>query len=217
MLVQITNVIIERNPIQRFNYAGAIALSSCILTGILGLNLWTIDSEKSDKDIRIVELVLSVVAIVASISVPRRPDVFHNGMLVDQANNVSLLQKYTFSWCSAMIALANKKNELTMVDLPYLINSLRARELHDRFEYTKGKLGLARSILRSHAVSLILQLILTLTSTSLYVLPQIAMYNLLRVLEARDAGGENGRAAIIWVFALGLATLAQSFMDSVVS
>lgn len=138
-------------------------------------------------------------------TVPRRPDVYFDGTIVDQQYTVSLLSKLSFSWNPFLFDVA-KQRQLETEDLPALDQLTRAANLHHRFlaKNTQGRLWW--KLLKFSWVQLAQQWALVLVSAVLAMFPQYVMYNLLQRLEQPIQTPErgNGELATTLEWALGL-------------
>ena len=87
--------------------------------------------------LRLVEIAVLVSMAVAGFSIPRRPDVFHDGKLVDRAYTCSAWSRYNWSWPSAILQAASKRDTLDLVDLPRPDHQTRAKETTEDWESRK--------------------------------------------------------------------------------
>ena len=159
---------------------------------------------------------LSIVAFAASISVPRRPDVFLNGRVVDQQWTGPFLSRMAYSWAGSLLRTARNRKELDIEDLPAMDHYTRAKNLHDHFNFGNWGGSLLRQLLLSHRSAISRQHFLTLLQSILQIAPQIAMFQLLKVLELRDRG-EGGSALVassLWVVGLGLTIVVQEWIEN---
>lgn len=160
--------------------------------------------------LRVVELVAVVGLIFASLAIPRRPDVFHDGRLVDRMFTVAAFSRFQFSWPKDVLSLAYKKKNLDMVDLPRPNHYTRSKEVSDdwkRRAYT-GRLWV--SVMRAHADKFALQWLLTLGTAVLNFAPQWVILRLLIILETRVPGQTYGLDVWIWVIYLGIVIISQA-------
>lgn len=146
--------------------------------------------------------------------VPRRPDVYHEGKVVDQQYSVSILHRITFSWINGLLRHAVQKKSLELADLPALPLSVRPETLHTRFERVRTGHTLWTSLVIAHWRSFLLQLTLALMSCALSFGPQVALYRILKCLENRGLGIQGSSESWIWVSALGFFMLLSSSVDS---
>lgn len=134
-------------------------------------------------------------------SVPRRPDVYSEGALVDQQNTVSLLAKISFSW-NGLVFDVSKERQLEMEDLPRLDGLTRSRNLHRAFAARDAEGRLWWRLLKFHWVQLAQQWCLVLVSAVLSLFPQYMMYNLLSGLEKPRTPESGISTTLAWALAL---------------
>ncbi|PYI03083.1 ABC transporter [Aspergillus sclerotiicarbonarius CBS 121057] len=148
------------------------------------------------------------------ILIPRRPDVRHDGQVVDRERTVSALTRLTFSWVNDLLnyALANKG--LDIDDLPKLPFTARSQTLHARLEQTRGSRELWKSLVLAHRNSLIIQASLSIIACALNFGPQVAMYGILKALEGRSSTTEEVDQAWVWVFGLATVLILASSVES---
>lgn len=149
-----------------------------------------------------------------TVLLPRKPDLFLNGKLVDRELSVSALGRFTFSWANSLLAFAVKNKTLSLTDLPKLRAEKRTDRLREHFENSRGNLKIWKALVVAHWRSLLFQLVLTFVLCVLSFGPQTALFNILRSLEARDLDSWHPVQALIWVFALGGLMLLQSSIEA---
>lgn len=159
------------------------------------------------------QVVAALAAFFSFGLVPRRPDVYFKGKLVDQQYTVSLLSKISFSWNPFVFDIA-KARQLEMDDLPQLDYVTRSENLHRTFTARKAEGRLWWRLVKFHWVQLAQQWGLVLISASLNVFPQYVMYYLLQRLEERHDQEESGMGT---TFAWALALCLSLALDNVVS
>jgi hypothetical protein len=168
-----------------------------------------------DRTLVLTNAVISLGGFLTCINFPRRPHVFHNGRPVDAGLSVSAFMRYTWSWPSGLLALSKSGKELEYDDMPTLDHYTRAKDLFEAFSarYKEGS-SILKVLPMCHLQSLITQHVLTAVDALFMVGPQFAMYNLLRLLEARDAGANITLPAIFWVLALASFILTGGFFNN---
>lgn len=145
--------------------------------------------------------------------VPRRPDVYSKGKLVDQQHTVSLLSKISFSWNSFVFDIA-KKRQLEMDDLPQLDALTRAENLHREFNAREIEGRLWWKLLKHHWVQLAQQWCLVLVSATLNVFPQYVMYYLLQQLEQPKTPESGFSSTLAWALALCVSLALDNIVSS---
>lgn len=211
----------EHNPVRRFNVAVCTALSFLILiTQLYCTNQYLIfkrgQTARSvlDGALALASFVLAFLGFVTCITVPRRPHVYRDGRVVDGESTVSALSRFTYTWPSQILAVSAAGKQIDIVDLPTLDAHHRARDLHDAWANMKRTGNIIKLIVFAHLPAFIRQYSLTVLQSLFLVAPQLAMYNLLKLLEARDAGASVNTEAFLWVVGLGLAMVIETFLDN---
>ncbi|OAA68195.1 ABC bile acid transporter [Niveomyces insectorum RCEF 264] len=167
--------------------------------------------------LRVAELVAVAGLSVASVLLPRRPDVYFENELVDRMYSTSAYGRFTFSWPTSLMNLSMKKKNLDLVDMPRPNGYTRAQNMSADWQanaYPLRRLWL--SIARAHAFNFALQWVLTFGTAILNFAPQWVILRLLRILETRVPGEHFGVDVWIWVLWLGIVIIAQSLLESYV-
>lgn len=149
----------------------------------------------------LLQTISAVATLFALGSIPRRPDVYSKGTLVDQQHTVSLLSKISFSW-NQLVFDISKERQLEMEDLPRLDYLTRSRNIHSMFasSHTEGRLWWR--LLKFHWVELAQQWCLVFVSAVLALFPQYMMYNLLSGLEQPRTPESGISKTLAWALAL---------------
>lgn len=145
---------------------------------------------------------------------PRRPDVYFEGQLVDQQLTVSVLSRFTFSWASTLLQYAVKNRTLDIDSLPKLPLPVRAHSLRANFERALGSRKIWKAIIFAHYKSIGLQMKWTLAACFLSFGPHVALYNILNSMEARGMESWVVAQSWIWVLTLGILMLAASSIEA---
>lgn len=167
--------------------------------------------------LRVAELVGVVATTLTSVLLPRRPEVFYQGELVDRMYTTSAYSRFTFSWPSELMKLSVTKKNLDLIDMPRPNHLTRAVNMSANWRaagYPARRLWF--SIARAHAGPFALQWVLTFGTAIFNFAPQWVVLRLLRILENRVPGQPFGVDAWIWVLWLGIAIIAQSLLESYV-
>ncbi|ROW01700.1 hypothetical protein VSDG_01987 [Cytospora chrysosperma] len=151
----------------------------------------------------LLQVIAAVAAFFALGFIPRRPDVYSKGALVDQQYTVSLLSMISFSWNSLVFDIS-KERQLEMEDLPRLDHLTRSRNLHSMFTSRDSEGRLWWRLLKFHWVQLAQQWCLVLVSAVLALFPQYMMYNLLSGLEQPRTPELGNSKTLAWALALTL-------------
>ena len=166
--------------------------------------------------LRIAELVVALVLTFAFLTLPRRPDVFFNGRLVDKMYTVSALTRFTYSWPRETLSLARKKKSLDMVDLARPNQYTRAESLSADWKRRNLTHRLWISLVLAHKRTFALQWSLTFVTSILNFAPQWVILQFLQILESGRGDQGYGLDVWMWVVWMGLAIIAQSWVESYV-
>ncbi|KAK6833621.1 ammonium transporter [Apiospora arundinis] len=195
------------------------ALSCVVLAAALAFqdNRVAQDLFRNDRSafiLRVIEIATIVSLAFASLSVPRRPDVFHNEQLVDRYYTNSAWARFNWSWPANVLQRAAKKKSLDLTDLPRPDHFTRAKETTADWE-SRGFTGpLWINIILAHKWMFALQWFATLVTSFLNFAPQWCVLQLLRILENRKNNNPLGYDAWIWVIWIAVAIIAQSWVES---
>lgn len=153
---------------------------------------------------------------LASLSLPRRPDVFLNGRLVDRMFTVNANTRLTFGWATNLMSLATKKGDLDMADLPRLSHRLRPDEQSAEWESKRPSANesVFKTLLKIYGWPLSKQWITTMTNTSVSYLPWWITLQLLQALEARKPGEPVEPRLWLFVAWLGMARITNALLDN---
>lgn len=162
----------------------------------------------------ILQFVMGILLFFASLAIPRRPEVFHEGKPVDREHTVSFLSRFTFSWPAPVLDYAIKHGKLTAEDLPIVANDARARSLQYRFDAVGVRDRLWKQLFLSHKAGFLSQWSLQIITAFTNFLPQIFLYTVLRLLEARDAGASNQLQLWLVAVGIGLAVGLGAWLES---
>lgn len=161
------------------------------------------------------QVAAAVVSLVACLSLPRRPSVSEMGHVVDGQYTVSAISSYTFDFAGKILSLARNKTSLDLVDLPLLHLWGRSAFLLQYFgKVTMKSDRLWKSIIYAHYPELLFQIAWAIMQSALQFAPQLAMYNLLKLLEQRSRGAPVENAAWGLVVALGAAIILASWTQA---
>ncbi|KAI1259517.1 P-loop containing nucleoside triphosphate hydrolase protein [Xylariaceae sp. FL1019] len=170
--------------------------------------------EKHVFALRIAEIVVIVCLGISSLTVPRRPDVFYQGELVDRQRTVSAWSRFNWSWPSEILGLATKKKNLDLNDLPRPNHYVRAKDTIADWMSRDFKHSLWLSIILAHKGAFILQWTLALISAVLNFAPQWVVLQLLHLLERRDGSELVGYEGWVWAILLMVSIVAQSWVET---
>ncbi|KAI0132397.1 P-loop containing nucleoside triphosphate hydrolase protein [Xylariales sp. AK1849] len=170
----------------------------------------------TDLVLLVVELASTICLGLGGISIARRPDVYHNGQVVDKMYTKSVISRLTWSWPNELLSTATKKGSLDLDDLPRPSRQLRAEEISrswNNHEASRSPLWL--ELIAAHKWALSVQWLGSLCEAILSIAPQWSVLQFLRSFEEDQTSGDvNQHRGWIWVFALGVAILTQTWVES---
>lgn len=211
----------SHEPVVAYDLGLHLALSSIVLIVVLAIQDTQVATHLLQSHIqifitRVVEIATAGCLCLSSISIPRRPDVFHDGHLVDRSYTNSAWSRFTWSWPDSILRLGAKKNNLDLTDLPRPDHWTRAKESTADWESRNLKGPLWLNIILAHKMGFTMQWIGTMVSAFLNFAPQWCVLQLLRILEQRTNREPLGYEAWIWVVWICVAIIAQSWVESYV-
>ncbi|KAL4964324.1 putative ABC bile acid transporter [Aspergillus stella-maris] len=156
---------------------------------------------------------LAGIRTLVSLVLPRRPNVYFEGQIVDQEFSVSAYNRFTYGWATELLRFTARNQGLSIDDLPKLPFAARADTVHAGLEEQRGrKLWVALG--RRHARALITQGLLSLVVCVIGFGPQVALYKILQTLEDRSSLSSDGTEAWLWVGGLGILLALSSSIES---
>ena len=185
----------------------ALCLSLAFRRGFAALS--DVIAREADSGVRaraalgLVQIAAAFCAHLALAGIPRRPDVYDRGHLVEQRYTVSLLSLASFSWDHLIFDIARARQVQTD-DIPVPDAKGRSRNLHARFLAASGprRRPLWRQLLFVYRRELAHQWLLTLIISCLSIFPQIVMYNFLSRLESLDDFSTADVSLLVWTLGL---------------
>jgi ABC-type multidrug transport system fused ATPase/permease subunit len=154
---------------------------------------------------------IAVIRAVCCLLVPRRPDVYHQGKIVDQEHTASLWGRLTFGYITSFVRFTGRNQGIMAIeDFPQLPCQARSEHLHDVLQHAhlQGR-SLFQAICKAHSRTLILQVTLALGSALFSFGPHIALYGILKGLEDSSMGSPG-----VWAAALGVTMCLASTLSS---
>jgi hypothetical protein len=164
--------------------------------------------------LRVASTVASGTLSVASILLPRRPDVFYEDRIVDRMYTVNAYKRMTFSWTDNVLATARKKKDLDASDLPRPDHHSRAKDQSASWKAYNFKGPLWKSIFWAYKYVLAVQWTMCIAGSCLGFAPYWVTLQLLRFLETREKGQSFPVEVWILVIWLGVAIIAQAVRQS---
>jgi hypothetical protein len=144
---------------------------------------------------------------IASLQIPRRPDVFYHGAQVDRAGTVSAFDRLTFRWAAQLMSVATTKGDLDMDDMPALGSQLRSADASARWNAKKHKRGLFIPFLRQFAPALVKQWSLSVLYAIFGYLPWLITLKLLQTIESTKFGESTGSQVWLLLICMGIAKI----------
>lgn len=164
--------------------------------------------------------VIGSTASVLCFLIPRRPDVFYKGTVVDRQFTTSLLGWISFSWIDTVLRKSQCSGHLTIDDLPELDHTTRGEALYDIWKTKLARhnsasaWGLWWTIFRSHRSAFGWQVIVIVLLSVFSFVPQLSLLRILTLMEARQLG-ENAGSLWVPVLGLGLSLIASAALDTI--
>lgn len=221
LILQVVNLYMTQRSTQRYNlgiYGGVSAFLLATGIAVENFSLWSIDAVPPPRNVHltltIIQVVGALVLTCCFLSIPRRPDVYSNGSLVDRQNTVSVLGKFTFAWATPLLAFAAKNKGLDYDDLHEIDFQTRSKNLYHKFEAIGKKDKFWKAVFFSHKQQFLLQWTLEAMVSIAGFLPQIALLYILRTLEKRDSGEDISFNAWLLVIALGASITLSSWIEA---
>lgn len=154
--------------------------------------------------------------LLASISLPRRPAVSHNGKPVDAQFTGSFLSRYTWSWGQPLVALATSKGDLDEKDIPGPDHNFRARDLVEAWHKFEFKGTLLKKLLRSYLPLFLVQWTVTIFRSFIGLGPFWAMLRVIELLEQRFPEGERPMGQILmYIVSLAIFSLCGQVLKQI--
>jgi ABC-type multidrug transport system fused ATPase/permease subunit len=147
----------------------------------------------------------------ALLSFPRRPDVFtKDGKPIDGQLNVSLLSRYTLSWCSGLLAAISKKQPLEIGQFPALDGSTRVQELTSLRPNPVAVSKLWQRTIRLYCWILLKQHMFMILRAILTFGPS---YSVQCLLERLEQCGQTRNGVWLAIAALGVSSVAENVVE----
>ncbi|KAI1298559.1 P-loop containing nucleoside triphosphate hydrolase protein [Xylaria venustula] len=197
-------------------------MTSCVTLAVvlgiqdnkLAIHLW--NHNQLTFAFRAAEILTVVCLAFASLTTPRRPDVFYEGELVDRMYTASAWSKYNYSWVSGVLRLATKKKNLDLSDLPRPNHYVRAKDATAEWESHGFNYSLWISVILAHKWAFVLQWVLSLATAVLTFAPQWVVLQLLHLIERRHGNEPVSYEGWLWAIGLMLVIIAQSWIETFV-
>ncbi|KAL6813453.1 P-loop containing nucleoside triphosphate hydrolase protein [Trichoderma sp. SZMC 28013] len=188
-------------------------LSTAVLI-LQSLHALQLGASKNDPVfiLRLVSLGATIPLIFATISIPRRPDIFHNDKPVDAQFTGSVLSRYTWSWGEPIAKLAAKKGDLDEKDVPGPDHNFRARDLVNEWRSFEFKGTLLKNLLRAYLPLFLFQWSITVARSVVGLGPFWAMLRVIELLERRSEERPMGQI-LAYILSLAIFSLLGQWMQ----
>ncbi|THC93221.1 hypothetical protein EYZ11_007303 [Aspergillus tanneri] len=150
------------------------------------------------------QTVVAALRGLCSVLIPRRPDIYFDGQVVDQELTVNAYSRFTYGYVTGLLEYIGQNKDLDIDSLPKLPRAARAQTLHTRLEQIRGTLKLWKALIMDNMRPLTIQTILSMVTCVLGFGPQVALYGILTSLEGRSADSGPVTQAWLWVVMLGV-------------
>lgn len=218
LVIQALNMFFVHDPLYRYRLGIYGALSSIALIAVICIENGLLRSQVSAYIDHIVlasaQLACAFLTLVSFSTIRRRPDLFRDGKPVDAQHTFSILERYSFTWAGPTLKFARQNRGLDLEELPQIAKYSTSNELQQTYNGSEKRNRLWKTLGYQFRWQFLQQNVLTLIVGVSQFVPQFAMYNLLKILQARSKGEPVSGEAWLWVFGLGLSMIVSSLIDS---
>ncbi|KAI9041859.1 P-loop containing nucleoside triphosphate hydrolase protein [Aspergillus affinis] len=219
--VQSTAFFIEPSTVERYTLGLYAFWASTLTLGVCGLNIFIpwcygndINFSRASTGLLVSQAAVATIRGLCCTLIPRRPNIYFQGQMVDQEFTVSAFNRFTYTYVSTLLHYTGQNKNLDIDNLPKLPFAARAQTLHARLEQTRGTLKLWKTLVLGNVRPLVLQTILSVVTCVLGFGPQVALYGILTSLEGRSSESGPVTAAWLWVLTLGLLLVLSLGIES---
>lgn len=128
------------------------------------------------------------------------------------------MYRFTLSWVRPLLDLAKTKSQLSLDDVPILDHANTTSSLQSRFGSVSSSTSQGRSFLyrlyKDHRRTFIYQQILISIESVVAFLPQICLFQLLSLLEARKKHDVGNGGLWYWVAGLAISKMAHVISEN---
>lgn len=227
MLIQCVALLVESRCTARYSLALRLSLN-CVL-GLISL-AFEINSSypshlESIRKLVGAECCCHLATAALCVLLPRRPDVYHDDIMVDRELSTSILGRVTFSWARKVIRLGRQEKELDVAHLPGLDHSTRSQNLQESFAEAKSAITMKtpngctttapmwRILVESNRAHLTWSAALGVLLALLSFTPHMALLHMLQVLESDSPEMKGSLRLGAWGVLLGLAIVCSSAVE----
>lgn len=217
-MIQALNLFVVHNSLDRYRLGSYGAFSSITLIVVIciqhGLLRFRVSAYVDHIALTSAQLACALSTLVSFSTIRRRPDLFRNGKPVDAQYTSSILERYSFTWAGPILTFARQNKGLDLEELPNIANYSTSNELQQKYNSSKKRDRLWKALGYQFRWQFLQQIALTLIVGVCQFVPQLAMYNLLKILQLRSKGEPLAGKAWLWVFGLGASMIVSSLVDS---
>ncbi|KAH6672198.1 putative ABC bile acid transporter [Halenospora varia] len=217
--IQAGIIAVARTPVKAYNFGILIMFSSLNLLAVLIFQSQLLAQEGNfsrsiDLILRASQLFLAFGTGIMGICIPRRPNVFLDGVPVDGMLTASALSRYTFGWVTQMLFQVRRTQRLNPEDLPKMDHHTRSKDLSDDWAKKQRTGRLLFQLVSANRGPLILMYAFTVLQSFGNFGPQFVMYNLLQSLAQHSVNPHTSFADWKWVIILPLLNILDTWIDS---
>lgn len=209
---------VVHNPIARYRLGSYGAFTSITLIAVIciqnGILRCRVPAYIGHNVLTSAQLACALCTLVSFLTIRRRPDLFRNGKPVDAQYTSSILERYSFMWAGPTMKFARQNKGLDLEELPKIANYSTSNELQQKYNSSKKRNRLWKTLGYQFRWQFFQQNVLTVIVGICQFVPQLAMYNLLRILQAKSKGEPVAGKAWLWVFGLGISMIVSSLVES---
>ncbi|KAI0103307.1 hypothetical protein GGR51DRAFT_561736 [Nemania sp. FL0031] len=155
--------------------------------------------------------IIALLRAICCLMIPRRPDVYHEGKVVDQEYTVGLWSRLSLGYIGSFVYTVGRgRDPLALENFPQLRFQARSEHLYNVLEEAcnQGQ-SLFHALCKSHTRALVLQAILSLVSALLGFTPQVIFFIIIKGLEDGVMGKQ-----VVWAIALGIVMCLTSSLNA---
>ncbi|KAM0548523.1 hypothetical protein ACHAPJ_009846 [Fusarium lateritium] len=159
-----------------------------------------------------INILAAIGLAIASISLPRRPDVFHNNVDIDRQWTVSVINRLTWSWIQPLLNHAALQRDVDVSDVPQADSRLRSQGLKSQWDDLKQHASLFRQLVAAYKGKIAFLWAVTLVRCVISILPFWLMLRIINILEGETA--RSGHVQLMsFVLCMALSNLLDSWME----
>ncbi|KAF5008190.1 hypothetical protein FDECE_5523 [Fusarium decemcellulare] len=217
VLIHATCIAIHHSPVKSHNLGIWLAVSACFLAisslpRLMAIGIHISQHKDPSSILCMVSTISAVGLAVASVTLPRRPDVFFDNSKVDSQWTVSALNRYTWTWVQPLFRHALIHNDIDVEDVPQADAKLRSEHLTKDWGKLRSHQSLFRSILSVHRGKLALLWTVTLVRCVVSILPFWFMFCILNILQDRTAASHSIQLLAL-ILCMAISNLIDSWME----